>query len=155
VLGISKKAAERGKEVHSVAEEWAKSGNIGRVAAHQGYVDAFQRWVETVKPRASESEVELFSEEYGYAGRCDIVVDINDTLWLIDVKTGKGIYKETGLQLVAYRQALMEMGIAEVDKMGVVLCKEDGEFVFQETKSVIEDFVNVQRVWEWYQKKED
>ena len=98
-------------------------------------------------------EVEVHSDRYGYAGRFDLVCEINGKIWLIDFKTGKDIYPESSLQLVAYKTAIEEQGIMHVDKTGVVLATEEGEYMFKETKGKIEDFLNVMEVWKWIQRR--
>jgi hypothetical protein len=50
----------------------------------------------------------VFNPEAGYAGTLDWVADIpalGEGLTLGDIKTGKGVYPETALQLAAYRHA--------------------------------------------------
>ena len=41
----------------------------------------------------------------GYGGTYDLLMMIDGELWLIDIKTGKGLYPEFALQLAAYRWA--------------------------------------------------
>lgn len=41
----------------------------------------------------------------GYAGTYDLLMMIDTRLWLIDIKTGRDIYPDHGLQLAAYRWA--------------------------------------------------
>lgn len=52
---------------------------------------------------SSEKAVISFGDQY--AGTYDLLMQIEGQLWLIDIKTSKGIYAETGLQLVAYGYA--------------------------------------------------
>ena len=52
------------------------------------------------------AEFQVFSTTYGYAGSCDALVRFADgSLWIVDYKTGKGIYAEHALQLMAYTMA--------------------------------------------------
>jgi hypothetical protein len=61
------------------------------------------------------------------------VADIAGERWLIDLKTGKGIYADTALQLAAYRYAEglllpdgTEVRMPEVDHCGIVHVATDG-----------------------------
>ena len=42
------------------------------------------------------------SLRHGYGGTLDAIAVIDGETWLLDVKTGTGVYRETGLQLAAY-----------------------------------------------------
>lgn len=148
VTKISRQAAERGRNVHHIVETWCKDGVLPSMGGeYNGYIQAFLGWHESVKPKAIHSEVELWSDTWGYAGRCDLVAEIGDALYVIDFKTGKGLYREVGLQLAAYRWALGESQRIATNKMGAVLLKEDGEWEMKETKDSIDNFIKVLEVW--------
>ncbi|GAG98683.1 unnamed protein product, partial [marine sediment metagenome] len=106
-MEISRGAADRGKQVHRIFERWCQDKEFPPIPKEfEGYGNALKSWVETHKPKPLRSEVEVHSDKWGYAGRCDLICHINDEIWLIDFKTGKNIYKEVGLQLVAYKEAI-------------------------------------------------
>jgi len=150
---IGRNAATRGQKVHAIAEEWARSGKWIEDSSFL-YDNAFADFLDSHKPKARGWELELKSDKYIYAGRCDLVLEINGLNWLIDIKTGKEVYKEVGLQLVAYKEAIHEMKLAKINKMGVLLLKEDGTFSFHEKKDSIDDFLAVMKVWHWTKRKE-
>ena len=60
-------------------------------------------WKAASRAEIVASEFQVFSTTYGYAGSCDALVRFADgSLWIVDYKTGKGIYAEHALQLMAY-----------------------------------------------------
>ena len=145
---------QRGKTLHNAAECFATAHSIPTVAPElQGYLNALQSWWLTHNLKTIKTELEVYSDTLMVAGRLDYLCEIEGKQWLIDFKTGRQIYKEVGLQLAFYKYALKEFLDIEVDKMGVVLLKEDSGFIFQETTDTIEDFEKVLAVWRWLKKK--
>lgn len=150
---VGRSAAKRGKEVHSYIEI-VLSGSQTQLLesmppAYRPYIKGFISWMDTHKPKTIKCEVECYSDKYGYAGRCDYVCEMNGEKWVLDFKTGKDIYKEVGLQLVAYQQALAEQEVIKADKTGCVLLMADGGFQFKETKDAFSAFLSVFDVWKW------
>ena len=45
----------------------------------------------------------LWSREYGYAGTADFIIEVDGKTFLADLKTGKWLHDEIGLQLSALR----------------------------------------------------
>lgn len=63
----------------------------------------FQHWKQTAAPQTLASEFQIFNLTEGYAGTADLLVRFGDgSVWLIDLKTGKGTYSEHLLQLLFY-----------------------------------------------------
>jgi len=156
-----KATAERGTAVHAVAEEWARDSSLALddirpQGEYRGYINGLFSFIQTHNPQPILHEVEVFSDKHGYAGKCDLVCKMGEFTWLLDWKTNKTarIYNEVGMQLVAYAEALREMELADVDKMGVVSCAENGGFAFKETRDTLEDFLHCKSMWEWSKKKE-
>jgi hypothetical protein len=57
------------------------------------------------RPEFIESEFTVWSRTHGYAGTGDFIAVIDGKTVLGDMKTGKGLYAETGLQLAALANA--------------------------------------------------
>ena len=51
------------------------------------------------------SEKAVLNLTEGFAGTFDLLMLLKDELWLLDVKTGKGVYPDYALQLAAYGMA--------------------------------------------------
>ena len=153
----TKSTQARGHYIHELAENMPDCQHLinpDKDEECHGYIKALESFWAAHKPEIIGKEIELYSDKYMVAGRCDCVANINGVKWLLDYKTGKAVYKETDLQLAIYKEMLWNLGIIRVDYTGVVLLKEDGSFVFQETKGKLQDFLNVLEVWKWIKRKE-
>ena len=71
------------------------------------YLDAWKRFMaflEAQGGRIVSSEHMVWSAN-GYGGTYDLIIEWQEKLWLLDIKTSKGYYPEYGLQLAAYQWA--------------------------------------------------
>jgi hypothetical protein len=93
-----------GLAVHRAAAQGLDPDSVHRDIAPKlrQYLD--WRAASGVTVLASEFQVWNLSE--GYAGTADLLVRFPDqSIWLVDLKTGRGLYGESGLQLMAYLMA--------------------------------------------------
>jgi hypothetical protein len=117
--------ADRGTVVHSTIEAYmddrpmspeeiqAKLDEKRVPAALQratfGMVNAVMQFLDDEEPEVYWSEQTVYSRKHGYAGTPDLVarMRVGGSLVpvIIDFKTSKDIYDDTGLQLVAYAKA--------------------------------------------------
>lgn len=96
------KAADLGTTIHHCIEainEGKEYTPPDEVTAQLGY---FANWVDAFKPDIHMSEGTIFNKQYNYAGTLDIVARIDGLNWLIDVKSGSGVYPEHAMQIAAY-----------------------------------------------------
>ncbi len=70
-----------------------------------------------------EAEVHLFSDELKVAGTCDLIVEIEDKLWLIDFKTSNHIQPTYELQTAVYGKCYEECFGKKVDNYGILWLK--------------------------------
>jgi len=95
----SKDAADLGDSIHIYAEAFMKGEELPAYPA-----EAFDSianlidWIETTKVELIAAEVSVWSN---YAGTFDLLARIDGEVWLLDWKTGKGVYDEVGMQLAA------------------------------------------------------
>lgn len=76
-------------------------------------------------------EVRVWNEEYGYAGTFDLLMQFDNMLSLIDLKTGKDYYPKYGEQLSAYQLAAEEMYDFDIEQRCVIrLCPDKQENPF-------------------------
>lgn len=68
-------------------------------------VQAFIDWESTSGVVWERQEFQVFNRRLNYAGSCDALVTVGGRRYILDVKTSKGVYKDYGLQLAAYRYA--------------------------------------------------
>lgn len=83
-------------------------------------VDRFLEWVEQVKPEFLGSELTVYHPELGYAGTLDILARIDGVVYIIDIKTGRGIYDESWMQQYALLNAPVWLREVDSDTAGAV-----------------------------------
>lgn len=99
-------AAERGSNVHRWIEQYIKGEDFSVITEEEGlYVQSFRQFVYEQRPEFIESEVCVYSERFGYAGRADSFLRVNGEIGILDFKTGKRLYPEVALQDSAYANA--------------------------------------------------
>lgn len=146
----------RGKYVHSVAEEMPII-DTGKVKEeYKGYITALQGWWSANNPEVLARELETFSNRLMYGCRVDFICKLQGENWLIDFKTNDTcqVYKEVGLQLKAGQVALGESSNIIIDRTGAVALSNTGEFAFKETKDTEDDLKYLLGLWNWIQRKE-
>lgn len=102
------RAGDIGTEVHKAIEAYTLGKPFPKWSLPiEPMMKQFERFLADYEPEYEEgmSEAPVFSRTQAYAGTLDSVVTIDGRRLLMDVKTGKGVYPETGLQAAAYRHA--------------------------------------------------
>lgn len=103
-------AALRGNQIHDLGQKLAEGKDVDVPAEHMGPVEAYARWLDLWQIETIAAETPLVNTEYGYAGTADLwgrVGARDNAVALLDIKTGKGVWNETGLQLAAYRYSTL------------------------------------------------
>lgn len=99
-------AALRGTQIHDLGDKLARGEDVDVPDEHVGPVEAYARFLDKWAIETIASETPCANLTAGYAGTTDLWCRIgvrDNAVALIDVKTGRGIYDEVGLQLAAYR----------------------------------------------------
>jgi len=116
-------AASAGTQTHKAIEKYIAGEEYESILtteeSQKGF-QAFHKWEETNHVVWLKSEVKVFSQTHGYAGRFDAIALVNGHLYFIDFKTSKAVYDEMFVQLCGYRQAVKEMiadGWKELDEV--------------------------------------
>ena len=129
---IVKKAAEEGTQTHELCEAYLNGEELnfldsnGRPQCNPDVWQMFLRFVEfweTFKPGLIETEVHLFSDELKVAGTCDLIVEINGELWLLDLKTSNQLQTVYELQTAVYGQCYKECFGKKIDRYGILWLK--------------------------------
>jgi hypothetical protein len=105
-------AANRGNEIHRLAEKLAHDEEVDVPDEIAGHVEACVKFLNDYDPTVIVSEFVVVNRAVGYAGTGDAVMDL-PTLGkrgLIDWKSGKNAYADTALQLAAYRHGECFLG---------------------------------------------
>ncbi len=109
-------AADRGTRIHHVAEQHVLTGEvIGHDADIAAQVKQYLRFREQFQPTYEASELTVISRAHGFGGTLDAIArlgwcppkyrDLVGAPAVVDIKSGKGCYREYALQLAAYRHA--------------------------------------------------
>lgn len=75
------------------------------------YLRSFEAFLDDFKPSFTATEASVYSRSQRYAGTLDSICTLklplheSEQRFILDAKTGKGVYPEVGLQLAAYRNA--------------------------------------------------
>lgn len=97
-------AAELGTAVHDAAAALLDPETVE--PAIRPRLLQFRQWLGSSNAEILGAEFQCWNLTVGYAGTADLLVRFpNGQVWLVDLKTGKGVYSEHALQLIAYRQA--------------------------------------------------
>ena len=100
-------AAKRGTDLHRYADMAARgvqidSKGLALPPEYIPYLDAFSGYLARYGASSIVSSEKAIWSDDGYAGTYDLLQLIDNELWLIDIKTSKGIYPEFRLQLAGY-----------------------------------------------------
>lgn len=109
-------AAARGTAVHDAAATGKALGDVAPEVAPRlrQYLD----WLRQSQAEVLAAEFQCWNLSVGYAGTADLLCRFPDgSIWVVDLKTGKGIYGEYALQLMAY---LMAEFVGEDDDINAV-----------------------------------
>lgn len=156
----SNTAKARGTTVHSIVEAYKQTGAVldGIPEEFQGFATAFYKFMKEVNPEIIEQEKSVFDHKHKIAGTLDMYAKIGDSLYILDIKTGKDIYSEVELQLSAYAHMLREEG-KKVDNIGVVLLeigedkKPTGNYKFAPRSEQHEAFIHAKALYEWQNRE--
>lgn len=109
-------AGDLGTLVHAWIEAYSLNKPMPKPPAPvKPYLEAFQRFLKDFEPTFTATEASVYSRSQKYAGTLDSICSLTLPLalplasgsgsYVLDAKTGKGVYPEVGLQLAAYRHA--------------------------------------------------
>lgn len=171
---IKDAAADMGSKVHYYAEKLGLGQELPEIHPNElARTQSFIDWEKANKPEFVLVEFMVFSEKYQYGGTGDVFLRLkvcpakncgkNNCLWLIDYKTGKGIYETAGLQLMALQRADFighrgspdKIEIPTADHFGILHITDAGSRLVQYEigESEWETFRACRRLKQWVQKE--
>jgi hypothetical protein len=128
-------AGQAGTDVHAIIEQIIKKaikengGFIGMNVYDNPQIQHFMDWQFNNKVKFLDCELHLYSEVHFLGGICDFVCEMNNEVWIGDIKTGAGIYSEHFFQTAGYQIMLEERGLYPNIKGHIILnLKKDGSF---------------------------
>jgi hypothetical protein len=135
-------AANRGTQVHRLAERLVKGEQVKVPDALVGYVESYVRFLDEYDVQPILVEAVVHSATHNYCGTLDLAADMLDpddtdqrVTAMVDIKTSRsGIFGETALQLGAYAfadhwvdpDARAEYEIPQCDRFAGVHVRADG-----------------------------
>lgn len=128
---IVKESADTGHKVHKAIEDllenkelvWVKDG-YSQFSLHEWkMILSFSEFWNLYKPKLIKNEYHIFSNIHKYAGTIDLIVEINNKLWILDVKTTNSLHTINDLQLAAYKEAWDEFNDKKIDDYGILWLK--------------------------------
>ena len=152
------KAADTGTNVHKAVEMLLLGEETGLTQDEFPFLNEFNKFLTAFQPEVVVSEGTIFNREYNYAGTLDLILKFDGLTWLVDVKSGKGVYPEYAMQVAAYSRGEfigLPDGTEEVmpiiDK-GAVLQLRPGGYHFVPVnigKEVFESFLYCREMFRW------
>lgn len=153
-------SADVGTRVHEALEAIALGVEPVMDDEVAPFVASWRRdFLEPFKPEFRAVEFMVFSERYQYGGTGDAAAVIGGELWMLDYKSGTGIYPDTGLQLAALRWAdwvglpgdPKKYAVPQATRFGVVHVRPEAT-VFREYRVTSEEFdafLACRRLYRW------
>lgn len=129
---IVRKAADEGTQVHEAIENYLKGDIISWIDDYGNANYSLEVWKNIIKfddfwksakPTLVESEIHLFSDEHEIAGTCDLVLEIDGELWILDIKTSNSLHTSQDLQIAAYAKMWNESFEEKVTRTGILWLK--------------------------------
>lgn len=164
---LKQQAGEKGSKIHSAVEMLIAGQELKHndqlMNPQTGLMEeltveeweailSFGLWVKETKPKFILNEVTVISEQYGFAGTVDAVIEIDGQIYIVDFKSGQYIWPEYEIQVSAYKQALSEMGKKTKDAKLAILQlgyrKNKKQFKFTEVDDQFSLFLASKQIWE-------
>ena len=135
-INTTSEALRVGSAVHDRCEDLlnGKEVNIENDPEVQKGIISFCKWYFEANPKVISIEEVLYSKAIRqgslllpYAGRCDLVAEIDGEIWMLDLKTSKSLEDYTYvIQLSMYKKLWDAMHPEQkIERMGLVHCKKD------------------------------
>lgn len=160
----SEKAIDIGKLTHEIIFRIENGEKIEIATKYpqeiKNTVQSYFEWKKENKLEVYKSELKMKSEKLRYKGTLDRLCKSPDGLVLIDWKTGKAIYDDALLQLIAYQKLFEENNGEKISKCIIVrLGKLKPEFEprqipAEETEELFHIFNNALAIAYWQKQKE-
>lgn len=135
-------AGVRGTEIHDYAEDLLHGRAVEVPTELRPYVDGYLKLIDDWDISPVLTETSVGNRKHWYVGRLDSIVRIGalgGALVLLDWKTSRGVYGETGLQTAGYARAEfyvtddqpdVEIPLPQVERTMVCHITPDGSFLY-------------------------
>jgi uncharacterized protein YlaN (UPF0358 family) len=126
-------AGDIGRAIHAWAEGYIK-GELPEMPEDPKVVRgvmAFVDWINSTGAKLLEAERVIYSRKYDFAGRLDLILEIDGRRYLGDIKTGSGVYAEALAQTAGYQCAYEEETGTQLDGRVIIWLAKDSEEEFR------------------------
>ncbi len=156
------RSADLGSRVHAVAEAIGRGESVAVEPDISPFVAAYRRdFLDAFRPSFIELEPMVCSVRHEYGGTADAFVEIDGEIWLIDYKTGSGVYPETALQLAGLARAEfigkpgdpIQYPLPAATRFGVLHIRPEGARLHPVVvdRRTVAAFLDARRLFEWDQ----
>ena len=125
-----------GTSVHAALEALVQ-GAIPDLAdfpeEQQPYLQAICGWWLAEQPEPIDQEFIVAHPTLNYAGRVDLLIEIEGEKWLVDLKTSNKLSPKFHHQMGLYALAMDACGYGRPDRLALLHALPDGEWVFCES----------------------
>lgn len=114
--GLPEDNKKKAGNIGTIAHKWMDDHIIGlfpEMPEHDGVkqiITYFFQWKNELGVEFISPDLLLYSKKYDFCGKADAIVRIGGKIYLLDFKTGSGIYNDAMLQTAAYVEMYNEMG---------------------------------------------
>ena len=155
-------AADLGTQVHAMAEAIGRGELLPLEEPLRPYLVAYRRdFLDLFAPRFLAVEAMVCSERYEYGGTADAFVEIAGEIWLLDYKTGSGVYPDAALQLAGLARAQfigrpgdpVQYPIPAATRFGILHIRPEGARLYPVTvnRETVAAFLDARRLYAWDQ----
>ena len=126
------------------------------------YLAAYRRdFLEAFRPRFLAVEAMVCSERYEYGGTADAFAEIDGEIWLLDYKTGAGVYPDSALQLAGLARAQFigrtgdptQYPVPPASRFGILHIRPEGARLLPVVvdRETVAAFLDARRLYAWDQ----
>jgi hypothetical protein len=155
-------SADLGSAVHAAAEAIARGESVAVAEDVRPFITAYRRdFLETFRPRFLAVEAMVCSPRYEYGGTADAFAEIDGEIWLLDYKTGSGVYPDTALQLgglaraqfIGYPGDPTQYPVPAATRFGVLHVRPEGARLLPVVvdRATVAAFLDARRLFGWDQ----
>jgi hypothetical protein len=155
-------SAALGSAVHLAAEAIGRGEPVPTGGEVEPFVAAYRRdFLEVFGPRFLALEAMVCSPRHAYGGTADAFVEIDGEVWLLDYKTGAGVYPDTAFQLAGLARAQfigrpgdpVQYPVPQATRFGVVHIRPEGARLLPVVvdRATVAAFLDARRLFAWDQ----
>lgn len=105
---IKSKSAIEGTLIHETIENILEGKNVTIPDSIKPVVEVFMNFKKKHEIIPHQVETRVISKKHHYAGTLDVLAEVDGRLGIVDIKTSYAIYRDYGIQIAAYIEALKE-----------------------------------------------